>query len=46
MDEQDKLIDHLLKISGGSATYDWEEIRRLAIAFINEVRIDVGTPSA
>lgn len=42
MDAQDKLIDQLLKISGGSASYEWEEIRRLAIAFINEVRIDVG----
>ncbi|GBO89885.1 hypothetical protein [Marinobacter salsuginis] len=42
IDAQDKLTDHLLMISGGSASYDWEEIRQLAIAFINEVRIDVG----
>lgn len=46
MDAQDKLIDQLLKISGGSASYEWEEIRRLAIAFINEVRIDVGIDKA
>lgn len=42
MDAQDELIDHLLKISNGSASYDWNEIRRLAISFINQVRIDVG----
>lgn len=42
MDAQDKLMDQLLKISGGRAPYDWEEIRQLAINFINEVRIDVG----
>lgn len=42
MDAHDRLIDHLIKISNGSATYEWEEVRDLAIGFINEVRIDVG----
>ncbi|WP_207062515.1 hypothetical protein [Motiliproteus sp. SC1-56] len=42
MDAHDRLIDHLIMISNGSAPYEWEKVRDLAVTFINEVRIDVG----
>jgi hypothetical protein len=42
MDAHDQLIDHLIKISGGDAPYEWERVRNLAINFINEVRNDIG----
>jgi hypothetical protein len=42
MDAQDKLIDHLLRISHGQQKYVWAEVRSLALALINEVRRDVG----
>ena len=41
MDAQDALVDHLLDLMDG-ATYDWGTIRSLVIAFINEIRIDLG----
>ena len=42
MDAQDNLMDHLIKISMGSADYEWEKVRELAIAMLNEVRMDIG----
>ena len=42
MDAQDKLMDYLIKIAGGSENYDWQKVRDLAIALLNEVRVDIG----
>ncbi|WP_298441012.1 hypothetical protein [uncultured Ferrimonas sp.] len=42
MDAHDNFIDHLIKISGNEVSYEWAEVRGLAIKFINEVRIDIG----
>ncbi|EHU9469880.1 hypothetical protein ACTNIH_004742 [Vibrio parahaemolyticus] len=42
MDAQDRLIDHLLLVHHQNAPYDWREVRKLAIALINEVRKDMG----
>ncbi|WP_375749995.1 hypothetical protein [Vibrio sp. HN007] len=42
MDAQDKLVDLLLLVSHGNATYDWEQVRELALGLINEVRKDIG----
>ncbi|HCT2507488.1 TPA: hypothetical protein OTR37_002832 [Aeromonas dhakensis] len=42
MDAQDALIDRLLLIAHGNATYEWPEVRELALSLINEVRKDIG----
>ncbi|MBN3054990.1 MULTISPECIES: hypothetical protein [Pectobacterium] len=42
MDTQDELIDHLLQVAYGKRSYEWEEIRTMALALINEIREDVG----
>ncbi len=42
MDAQDALVDHLLDLMDGQASYEWTKIRSLAIALINEIRIDLG----
>ena len=42
MDTQDRLMDHLIKISNGSEAYDWNKVRELAINLLNEIRKDVG----
>ncbi|MFC1235971.1 hypothetical protein [Vibrio sp. F74] len=42
MDSQDALIDRLLLISYGNASYEWDEVRQLALSLINEIRKDIG----
>lgn len=42
MDAFDALIDFCLMVAHGDASYDWAEIRRLALALLNEIRKDVG----
>lgn len=42
IDAQDALIDHLLLVAHGQATYVWSDVRELALSLINEIRIDVG----
>lgn len=42
MDAQDNLIDYLLRVAQGQQPYVWKEVRERALAFINEVRRDVG----
>jgi hypothetical protein len=42
VDTFDGLTDHLFAVASGQKQYVWEEIRQLAIALINEVRIDIG----
>lgn len=42
MDAQDQLIDYLLQVSHGVESYQWETVRKKALALINEVRRDVG----
>jgi len=42
MDAQDKLMDYLIKIANGSENYDWKKVRDLAIAMLNEIRVDIG----
>jgi hypothetical protein len=42
MDAQDALIDRLLLVSYGNASYEWAEIRELALFLINEIRKDIG----
>ncbi len=42
MDAQDKLMDYLIKIAEGPEKYDWKKVRDLAIAMLNETRVDIG----
>ncbi|OXY83510.1 hypothetical protein [Oceanimonas doudoroffii] len=42
MDAQDKLMDHLLKISNGTEKYVWSDVRELALNMLNEARKDIG----
>lgn len=42
MDAYDQLADHLLQIVGGQQRYEWDEVRRLALALLNAVRVDIG----
>lgn len=42
MDAQDTLMDYLLLIAGGKVPYEWTKVRNLAVAWLNEVRKDVG----
>ncbi|MFV2016593.1 MAG: hypothetical protein ACC656_14280 [Candidatus Heimdallarchaeota archaeon] len=42
MDTQDKLMDHLFKIYNNKISYEWNEVRSLAIKFLNEIRNDIG----
>lgn len=42
IDAQDALIDHLLLVAQGRATYVWSDVRGLALSLINEIRSDVG----
>lgn len=42
MDAYDQLADHLLLIVNGRQSYEWSEIRRLALALLNAVRVDIG----
>ena len=42
MDAYDQLADHLLQIVGGQQSYEWEEVRRLALGLLNAVRVDIG----
>jgi len=42
MDAQDELIDHLLLITHGNATYVWSEVREKALTMLNAVRADIG----
>ena len=42
MDAQDRLMDHIIKITSGSVSYEWLQVRTLAIALLNEIRVDVG----
>lgn len=41
MDAQDELIDKIILVSRGSAKYDWNEIRALALKLLNEIRNDI-----
>ncbi|MFG0375470.1 hypothetical protein ACF8FL_03505 [Vibrio sp. zbq_19] len=42
MDAQDKLMDLLISVAYGNASYDWQIVRELALKLINEVRKDIG----
>ncbi|HEY8100913.1 MAG TPA: hypothetical protein VIF82_09165 [Burkholderiaceae bacterium] len=42
MDTHDALIENILCVANGNAKYDWDEIRKLALAFINEIRKDIA----
>ena len=42
MDAQDALIDNIIMIANNQIDYDWSEVRRLAIEFINEIRKDIA----
>lgn len=42
MDAQDALIENILLVANGQATYDWAEVRRLALMLINEIRKDIA----
>lgn len=42
MDAQDELMDHLLEISYGEATYEWANVREKALGLLNAVRDDIG----
>lgn len=42
MDGFDNLIDHLMDIMDGTESYSFPEIRRRALAFLNEIRIDLA----
>lgn len=42
MDAYDQLADHLLQIVGGQQSYEWDEVRRLALGLLNAVRVDIG----
>jgi hypothetical protein len=42
MDAFDAVVDHLMLISHGSEPYEWQRVRALAIAMINEIRKDIG----
>jgi hypothetical protein len=46
MDAFDAVIDHLLVIAQGKASYEWPIVRPLAIALLNEIRKDVGLDKA
>ncbi|WP_350237968.1 hypothetical protein U1R68_11850 [Pectobacterium colocasium] len=46
MDTQDELIDYLLQVAYGKRLYEWEEVRAMALALINEIRKDVGIDQA
>lgn len=42
MDAFDALIDHLILVRNGGERYEWQAVRNLAIAMINQVRNDIG----
>ena len=42
MDAQDALIDNIIMVANNQIDYDWSEVRRLAIEFINEIRKDIA----
>ncbi|MBA3014284.1 MAG: hypothetical protein KKD63_16740 [Proteobacteria bacterium] len=42
MTAQDKLMDYLILIAGGSVDYDWHKVRELSINLLNEIRKDIG----
>lgn len=42
MDTNDALYDHLILVCQGKKSYEWVEVRKLAIKFLNEVRKDIG----
>lgn len=42
MDAQDKLMDYLMLVMGEKEPYEWNKVRTLGIALLNEIRKDVG----
>jgi hypothetical protein len=42
MNAFDAMFDHLIIVAKGHEPYEWTKVRKLSIAFINEVRKDVG----
>lgn len=42
IDAQDRLMDYLLRVAAAKEKYEWKTVRQLSIAFLNEIRIDVG----
>ena len=42
MDSQDQLMDHLIKIAHGEASYDWNIVRDLSINMLNAIRKDIA----
>lgn len=46
MDSYDAVIDYLLDVLGGDATYDFKRVRTLGISMLNEIRVDLGIDRA
>lgn len=42
MDAFDRMIDHLFAVLEGTLPHDFDTIRRLGIALLNEIRVDLG----
>lgn len=42
MNAQDALMGKILLVAGGHETYEWSEIRALALVLINEIRKDIA----
>ena len=42
IDAYDSLVERLLAVALGNALYQWAEIRTLALALLNQVRLDIG----
>lgn len=42
MDAQDRLIDNLLLVANGNATYEWHVVRENALMMLNAIRDDIG----
>jgi hypothetical protein len=42
MEAYDALIDYCMMVMGGTAVYDWKQMRALILKLLNEVRKDVG----
>ena len=42
MDAFDALFDHIILLTQGQEPYEWEKVRDLSIALLNEVRKDIG----
>ncbi len=42
MDVHDNLIEHLYDVIQGHKAYEWDEVRKSCLLFLNEIRKDVG----